>query len=582
MTDIAGAREQLAHLLLGENNLEAECNMEARLKVFYRESKKPVFPMSDNYIRNKFFVRQCYLDRSTEIDEYVHDYVDGEGLINILLVIGTPGIGTSLFYVYYAMECVNNYGPVICMSFNKNGSFKAAYLITKAETSDVGRRSEELKYRRTKMSLKDVEESEINIVLVDGPGEVEFEGKMTIVFSSPNDKLLHKSQNNTALRKIYLPPWTLEELRFANKNIPVGIPDDELQRRFNYFGGVARVCLENDHSKYLEHESYFSSGINSIDSEEYLSKLFVQNTANSEIVHRIFHIVPEETDYKFHYELCSDAAFDRILDNLKQKSKSLTAAFYNAINPLATYKSIVGHMNERWMIHQLKLGLNIDIKCRSLKSNSSSVLPACDILYIPKEYHEFEFVDPLDSTLEASRTKLLLPKSKNFPTVDAFYFSEAENTLYGLQFTVSSGHSVKVKGLLDMLHLTGLMKTFVEDETMKIRIVFLVPSLDFEGFKTEQKINYDKLVKYGDWAAVKSLKDIDGVTGKTLKVLSDNNRTVEKIVSDLEKGLNLDMYPVAVKRFFRYMKQLSQIGDLFDRKLEQFVGCYKLDEVIQA
>lgn len=50
---------------------------------------------------------------------------------------------------------------------------------------------------------------------------------------------------------------------------------------------------------------------------------------------------------------------------------------------------------------------------------------------------------------------------------------------------------------------------------------------------------------------------MDGIADKTVKVLIENNYIVEKVTSDLQTGLNEDLYPVAVKRFSRYMKQLS-------------------------
>lgn len=77
---------------------------------------------------------------------------------------------------------------------------------------------------------------------------------------------VHKKETSAIL---YLPPWTLKELKLANKMIPVCILDDELQRRFNYYGGVARACLQTDNDQLGLIDHSFSASITKIKSEQY-------------------------------------------------------------------------------------------------------------------------------------------------------------------------------------------------------------------------------------------------------------------------------------------------------------------------
>lgn len=88
MAEIAGASELLEKLQVDDNKTEDE----GKIEKFYRdEDIEPVFPMSDDYKRDGFFVRQCYLDRTADIDMHVDNYLQGIRAVKKLLILGTPG-----------------------------------------------------------------------------------------------------------------------------------------------------------------------------------------------------------------------------------------------------------------------------------------------------------------------------------------------------------------------------------------------------------------------------------------------------------------------------------------------------------
>jgi len=45
--------------------------------------------------------------------------------------------------------------------------------------------------------------------------------------------------------KFYMPMWTKEELRIANKKFQLGLSPEELEERWKMFGGSARWVLAN-------------------------------------------------------------------------------------------------------------------------------------------------------------------------------------------------------------------------------------------------------------------------------------------------------------------------------------------------
>lgn len=273
--------------------------------------------------------------------------------------------------------------------------------------------------------------------------------------------------------------------------------------------------------------------------------------------------------------------FDQIYEKFLYDTNGNVAEFFNAVNRMPEFKSVIGYMNERWVLQQLQNGKKIAFKFRDIAKNVGVSSPPA--FHHPEEFEHFEFSDPFDGALAGIKEKLLIPKSKNFPTVDAFFYDKNQNTLDGLQFTVSQDHSVKVKGLINVLNLTGLMDEFVkEGSSLKIRLFFLIPSDNFNSFNFMKTNSYEKLVENGDWSHVRGFKDIDGISDKIAQRFTQKNFDFQKVKSDLQAGSNLELYPVAVKRYSQYMKQLALIGDLFEKQVEYFVRCYNLDEVIQA
>ena len=92
---------------------------------------------------------------------------------------------------------------------------------------------------------------------------------------------------------LFLPLWSLAELHSANRELGLGIESGELDRRFNVFGGVARICMATDAVNLEAVESEFQNDCGKV------VRSLVHKLENEEGVPSwdgIFHLVPRESN----------------------------------------------------------------------------------------------------------------------------------------------------------------------------------------------------------------------------------------------------------------------------------------------
>ncbi|TMW58958.1 hypothetical protein Poli38472_007103 [Pythium oligandrum] len=80
--------------------------------------------------------------------------------------------------------------------------------------------------------------------LRDGPPTHWTMGCPTVVFTSPDVEWLQLSRNDAC--DVYMPLWTLDELRDAVQVLDLPIADHELDDRFDRCGGIPRPCLAQE------------------------------------------------------------------------------------------------------------------------------------------------------------------------------------------------------------------------------------------------------------------------------------------------------------------------------------------------
>jgi hypothetical protein len=84
-----------------------------------------------------------------------------------------------------------------------------------------------------------------------------------LVFSSPHRLNANSLKNDSYMR--FMPVWTFEELKQARDAGRLGLSDEELDERFQIFGGIARHVLDSDYNRPLE---FFAQHIGSLTADE--------------------------------------------------------------------------------------------------------------------------------------------------------------------------------------------------------------------------------------------------------------------------------------------------------------------------
>ncbi|RLN88087.1 hypothetical protein BBJ28_00020442 [Nothophytophthora sp. Chile5] len=129
------------------------------------------------------------------------------------------------------------------------------------------------------------------LFLCDGPPTGPRHGGQMVVFASPNEKWLRFSRKLDC--DLYMPLWTREELHEAALVLALDIDGDEIDKRFEIFGGAARECLSLDEDYVRRATNKFKRVINNFTITHELENLLL-GKENS--VTRLLHYEPSHDD----------------------------------------------------------------------------------------------------------------------------------------------------------------------------------------------------------------------------------------------------------------------------------------------
>ena len=152
-------------------------------------------PMSDPFKGAKFYVRDCY----RQYYEYIMQSLEGE--FDQISLTGTPGIGKSIFSIYFFQRY--------------RREFPKATIVTASFTI----------YRKLEQCIRfgpddllgekffDIRGLEADIYLYDGPPEMDpGVGKKMVSFTCPNYDWFNVMRKTPYHARMHLPFWSLEEL----------------------------------------------------------------------------------------------------------------------------------------------------------------------------------------------------------------------------------------------------------------------------------------------------------------------------------------------------------------------------------
>lgn len=332
-----------------------------------------------------------------------------------------------------------------------------------------------------------------------------------IVSSSPekfqsNDISDAKKYFKTANCKVYLPPWTAEEVWAAAQNI-YGLTDGgeaHLKERFTMFGGIPRSIFLNFNSVNKPLKNLFVV----TDVATALNEAGSTNLKRQKISQMILHLIPDNTLQQVSYQWGSTAIMETAFETMFRVSKKKIQAFLPAgiCLHLGTFYGLlfepyfhakVTQQGYSGRIRRLTPSASIEsaegIKVRTTTASSSRAkrhwygTKKLDTEVfrqsIPvQQLHHFHLHGDIQMD------KYNIPDRKNFAAVDAV--APALGEMY--QITLADTHPIKG------IQLRPLKKTFEKylSTGEKVKLIFIVPPDRFDKFK-EQKYIFPRKKEMG-------------------------------------------------------------------------------------
>lgn len=238
-------------------------------------AKSSDLPMADEHAKNEFFVRDCF----PVYYSYLVDNLDsGRRYVS---VTGTPGIGKSVFYIYFfnRFRAENPFRTIVTASFSNDRTPQACSVFHPGDADPE--QVPPLKYIPGALYL------------FDGPPKIEPQGEQMICFTSPNLWWFSNMKKVAFHSRIIMPPWDEAELQEANSLLGLGLDQVTVSGRYSFFGGIAGYCLSCMNEIVEDAKKTISSRSRSITSYRNLRDcLRYQSPDAQPINHSIFHMIP--------------------------------------------------------------------------------------------------------------------------------------------------------------------------------------------------------------------------------------------------------------------------------------------------
>lgn len=330
-------------------------------------------------------------------------------------------------------------------------------------------------------------------MICDGAPPTSYMECPIVVSSSPtnfqlNDITDAKKFFKTANCRVYLPPWTAEEIWQAARTI-YGLTDEHeehLLERFTKFGGIARSIFLNfkDPNKPLK-DLFVLTDVTTAINEVGSTDLNHQKVSGM-----ILHLIPDNTLTRITYQWGSTAIMETAFETMFRVSKNRIQTFLHAGIGLHL-GTFYGLLFEPYFHARVtQQGYSGRIRRLTPSQNNDAIAPATSkrkwwgAKKFVTEVHEHTIpvqkINHFHSHAEIKMDSYNVPDRKNFAAVDAV--APALGEMY--QVTSAENHSIKG------IHLRPLKKFFQDHlATHKmVKVIFVVPPNRFETFKEQTYI----------------------------------------------------------------------------------------------
>ena len=275
-------------------------------------------PMNVPLRQDVFYNRTCYREYYSSIINSFE--IDGMSQIS---VTGTPGIGKSVFYLYFVQRYRREHpkSSIMTAAFNDNNELISCRLFHSG-ADHVGK-----EYSVFPLEIN------TDLLLIDGPPRTRPRkaAQKMVCFTSPNETWFSSMKTSPYHIRMFMPVWDLDELLEANEHLGLKLEVKTIQDRFHLFGGVPRYCISVSPNFVLLAQRHLSLCLSALDNFDTM-KGFFQNKSDLEYV---FHIFPESIatgeknlPLSYQYKFASESVFaavNKATESLDQKERNVLA-----------------------------------------------------------------------------------------------------------------------------------------------------------------------------------------------------------------------------------------------------------------
>jgi hypothetical protein len=378
---------------------------------------------------------------------------------NKIIVTGTPGIGKSLFLIYFLWFLVKKekrilfiFGPDIIYYDGKGGVFTfASGGIPHPSNSDFWNEALWCLF-----DSKGKKESDLSIIPYDRC--------KCIVATCPRRDIVNDFKKDLNPKWFVMPLWTKDELEAIARLFP---DSDAWLDRFEILGGIPRHVLEiteNSPTQILKEACSDCTLDNCIRKIGIHSRI----TESSKSLHALVHMTSVSPYTESSVCYASPTAVEIIVREKRIRSKCEIRELLESSEGNPLIASLCGYIFEPYAIELLEKGG--PFKCRELVRGNTNPKPAETELEIPKS--EKKIVKEVLSN--QALNQLYVPSTKNYTAIDAWIPG-----IGAFQMTVGKNHDIKNVAIDDLAKLGKAN-----------RLYWLLPPLHYPSFvkKTPQTI----------------------------------------------------------------------------------------------
>jgi hypothetical protein len=447
----------------GSGDEPMEYTAEYPIKIFQlRDSEDP--PLSLGFDGPQFYIRECY--------PVYYDLIFAclnSGEYEFLSVVGTPGAGKSLFYLYVVRRYQTEHpeDTVVAAAFDKD------CVLIECWVYEPG---------RDRVSRNKIPHIDGAVYFYDGaPKQPPLHQKM-VCFTYLNYDWIDCYYDHSNHTCLWLPPWGLRELLDANQVCGFGLSEETITNRFNFFGGSALFCLSTHEYFVDDARDALISQIYSIDSFDKLSDCLGDGRQRDPQSYYIFHSVPRISDefpFVDHFRntfACSKEMDALICDRLVGTNKGRYHKLIDVIRYLPEASEVKKNLFERFAHESMEKGGLFEF--RSLVPGSHS--------------RRFEIPPGLYTRVKAEGSDSITG------------VAILDDTVLLFQSTVTKQHPVSAHAICEKLTSAGKLDDFINGNVKEVFLIFLIPPESNEFRK--QRITVDDV--YNDEGDVRHVKQI--------------------------------------------------------------------------